>query len=167
MCYPIGRVATIEPALHALGDRQVNKPPSRGKRGQERKRQRDETEPAADRGIGQPYSHWPRRRARLPRETGLGRLRSGLPRVRMTKMTSTWVASDSMNQPVRKSAAAAWKTREQEAEGEEVEERADRAEHQHEARMKRMSQRAGGASSSASTSSSGDRRPPRGHRGSC
>jgi hypothetical protein len=29
-----------------------------------------------------------------------GRLRSGLRRVRSTKMTSTWVASDSMNQPV-------------------------------------------------------------------
>ena len=30
----------------------------------------------------------------------LGRLRNGLPAVLMTKITSVWVASDSMNQPV-------------------------------------------------------------------
>ena len=30
----------------------------------------------------------------------LGRLRKGLPAVRMTKRTSAWVASDSTNQPV-------------------------------------------------------------------
>jgi hypothetical protein len=38
---------------------------------------------------------------------GCGRLRSGLRRVRSTKMTNTWVVSDSMNQPVWNSASSA------------------------------------------------------------
>ena len=41
----------------------------------------------------------------------LGRLRKGLPAVRMTKSTSVCVASDSTNQPVWNSASPAWKTR--------------------------------------------------------
>ena len=40
---------------------------------------------------------------------GKGRLRSGLPAVRMTNSTSVWVASDSTNQPVWKSSGVAWK----------------------------------------------------------
>jgi len=37
----------------------------------------------------------------------LGRLAQGVPRVRITKITSTWVASDSMNPPVWNSASLA------------------------------------------------------------
>jgi len=40
----------------------------------------------------------------------LGRLRNGLPAVRMLNRTSVWVASYSTNQPVWKSVAPAWKT---------------------------------------------------------
>src|SRR6266446_2372472 len=40
----------------------------------------------------------------------LGRLRSGLPAVRMINTTSVCVASDSTNQPVWKSTGPAWKT---------------------------------------------------------
>src|SRR5665647_137419 len=40
----------------------------------------------------------------------LGRLLNGLPRVRITKITSTWVAMDSMNQPVWNSSSPAPKT---------------------------------------------------------
>jgi hypothetical protein len=41
----------------------------------------------------------------------LGRLRrNGTRRVRIAKMTSDWVASDSTNQPVRNSSAPAWKS---------------------------------------------------------
>ena len=41
---------------------------------------------------------------------GSGRLRQGAARVRITKITSTCVATDSMNQPVWKSAASALKS---------------------------------------------------------
>ena len=44
-------------------------------------------------------------------ETALGRLRSGLFAVRITKITRVWVKSDSMNQPVWKRASEAWKIR--------------------------------------------------------
>ena len=40
----------------------------------------------------------------------LGRLLKGEPAVRMTKITSVWVASDSMNQPARNSSGPARKT---------------------------------------------------------
>ena len=40
----------------------------------------------------------------------LGRLRKGLPAVRMTERAPVWVASDSTNQPVRNSASEARKT---------------------------------------------------------
>src|SRR5437879_132893 len=40
----------------------------------------------------------------------LGRLRKGLPAVRMTERASVWVARDSTNQPVRDSAWEARKT---------------------------------------------------------
>ena len=43
--------------------------------------------------------------------SGLGRLRSGFPAVRMTKTTSTCVASDSTNHPVWNRRSGAWKTR--------------------------------------------------------
>jgi len=39
--------------------------------------------------------------------TPLGRLAHGRPRVRITKITSTCVTRDSMNQPVRNSASSA------------------------------------------------------------
>ena len=40
---------------------------------------------------------------------GLGRLRSGLCEVRMTKITNVCVPSDSTNHPVWKSTSFAWK----------------------------------------------------------
>jgi hypothetical protein len=40
--------------------------------------------------------------AKLARSGMLGRLLNGLPAVRMTKMTSVCVASDSMNQPLQR-----------------------------------------------------------------
>ena len=40
----------------------------------------------------------------------LGRLLNGLHAVRITKITSVWVASDSMNQPARNNSGPAWKT---------------------------------------------------------
>ena len=46
---------------------------------------------------------------------GCGRLFSGLLRMRSTKMTSTWVASDSMNQPVWNNVSSAWKDGERRA----------------------------------------------------
>ena len=57
----------------------------------------------------------------------LGRLRNGLPIVRMTKSTSVCVASDSTNQPVWNSALAGVEDAQQHEERQEVEERADRA----------------------------------------
>ena len=50
----------------------------------------------------------------------------------MTKSTSVWVASDSTNQPVWNSASEAWKTHSSTPEREEVVERADGPDHQHE-----------------------------------
>ena len=64
----------------------------------------------------------------------LGRLRkNGTRRVRMTKTTSVWVASDSTNQPVRNSLVAGVQDHEHDEERQEVEDRADRPEHAHEA----------------------------------
>ena len=64
----------------------------------------------------------------------LGRLRrNGTRRVRITKITSVWVASDSTNQPLRNSLWPACRITEHHEERREVEDRADGPEHGHEA----------------------------------
>ena len=64
----------------------------------------------------------------------LGRLlKKGTRRVRMTKMTSVWVVSDSTNQPERKRRWAGVEDAQHDGEGEEVVDARDRAEEGHEA----------------------------------
>jgi len=73
--------------------------------------------------------------ARVVASSGvLGRLwKKGMRRVRMRKMTSVCVASESTNQPESEERRASVEAVDHDGEGEELVDRADRPERQHEA----------------------------------
>ena len=81
-----------------------------GQRDEERDRKRAESESVCQRCGGQCGADATTPSAAMT-SGALGWLRkNGIRRVRIAKITRVWVASDSMNQPERNSAAPAWKT---------------------------------------------------------